>query len=273
MDIDIIKSSYPNLSEEDIRFITNKVSNKCNYYYFLDFIKTTGGNVQDAYEMFKFDEQLRSILFKYLIRFEIQIKSDFVEYVSNETHSDHFWSDRSSYIFTRDEDFMALKEKIRESFKNLNISSKTENAYAAVYVMSFGTFITMFKKINPNYKRSFIKKYTRYLPVHSYDILYKYLLCLRALRNRCAHGTHIVSRSFLNQLYQHNAITKTDYIYKTMTGLSVFELTIRYLMKTLTCGPEASKEIKRLLVKYENVYKKYGGKQTINPSIVQKLFN
>ena len=199
MDIEIIKNSYPNLTEEDIKFITNKVGNKCNYYYFLDFLKTTDGNVIDAYEMFKFDEQLRSVLFKYLIRFEIQIKSDFVEYITNETHSDHFWSDKSFYIFTRDEDFEKLKGKTKKAFKNLNISSKTANAYSAVYMMFFGTFITMFKKIiNPSYKRGFIKKYTKYLPVHSYDLLYKYLLCLRALRNRYAYGTHIVSSSFLN---------------------------------------------------------------------------
>ena len=233
----------------------------------------TNGDVKDAYEMFKFDEQLRSILFQYLIRFEIQIKSDFVEYVSKTTGSNTFWSDEQFYIFTKDGEFERLKGKIIESFKNLNISSKTANAYAAVYVMSFGTFVSVFKKINPMYKKDFIKRYTKCLPDHSYELLFKYLLCIRALRNRCAHGTHIVSRSFLNQLYQYNQIRNEEYLSESMKNLSTFELMLRYLFKTLHCGGEASLAVKKVLQKYEKIYSKYGGKQTISPTILSKLFS
>ncbi len=272
MGIEIIKSKFPFLSREDESFIERKIGDKCSHYYFLDFMMTTSGNVSDAYELFKLDEQLRSILFRYLIRFEIQIKCDFVDFIAGATGSAKFWSNKSFYMFVDDKKFDDFKNNILESFKNLNVSPNKANSYAAVHVMSFGTFIKMFKNINPMYKRIFISKYTSYLPVHSFDILLKYLYCLRALRNRCAHGTQIVSMSFANQLGQFSFIKKSENIPNGCHSFSVFELTLYYLFNMLNCGEEAKKEIKNLLLVYEGIFSRYGSKQILNPSIIKKLF-
>lgn len=57
-----------------------------------------------------------------------------------------------------------------------------------------------------------------------------------------------------------------------MYSFSVFELTIYFLIKSLHCGKERKKELKALLSIYKHIYSRYGGKQSINPSIINKYF-
>jgi len=268
----LIKNAFPNLPSDTIRSIQKKISDKCSEFYFLDFLKTTKGNVQDAYRLFNFDERLRCLLLKYVLRFEIQIKYDFVTFVSAASGDEHFWRDKKYYIFKNDFDFDNLRNKIEESFANLKESPFEADSHAATYVMSFGTFVSVYKNINPMYKREFINEYTKFLPKGDFRILHKYLLCMRALRNRCAHGTHIVSNSFVNQLSQFSSIKNVEYLKPGMERLTVFELTLYFLMKSLHCKDEFCKDLSALLAKNEHIYSKYGGKQSINPTIRQKLF-
>lgn len=268
----LIKDAFPLITDKDLSKIVDKISDKCSDYYFLDFLKTTNGNTNDAYKLFIFDERLRCLLLKYVLRFEIQIKNTFVECVSKATGDDSFWNKSQYYIFKKQEDFNKLKSKIEESFKNLNTPHNSANSYAATYVMSFGTFVSVFKNINPKYKRNFIKKYTKYLPRQDFDVLHKYLLCMRALRNRCAHGTHLVSNSFVNQLSQFRSLKDPGDIKAGMEHFSVFELTLYFLIHSLNCRKEFEIELKKLLEKNKELYSKYGGKQSINPAIIEKLF-
>lgn len=272
MTYELIKKSFLELSDESLIALHNKISNKCSEYYFLDFLKTTNGNIDDAYLLFLFDERLRCLLMKYVLRFEIQIKNDFVNVLLKNTNDNYFWSKKENYIFKDDKEFNNFINKIEEAFKNLRVSSSTANSYEAAYVMSFGTFVSFYKNIKPSLKHEFIDAYTDFLPVHSFDVLHKYLLCLRSLRNRCAHGTHIVSQSFVNQLGQYNALTNEKNAIGKMNSYSVFELTLYYMKKKLNCRNEFSKELKKLLMLNEQVYSKYGGKQSINPTIIIKLF-
>ena len=272
MALKLIHKTFPTISNKEMSDLSQMISDKCSEYYFLDFLKATNGNIKDAYGLFIFDEKLRCLLFKYVLRFEIQIKSDFIECVSKATKDDSFWNKPEYYIFKKESDFDNFKDKIEEAFKNLNTSPMLANSYAAAYVMSFGTFITMFKNINPMYKRKFIASYTKYLPSHEFGVLHKYLLCMRALRNRCAHGTHIVSNSFVNQLSQFSSLKNPTDINVGMECFSVFELTLYFLIKSLHCRLEFVKELKKMLTSYKNLYSKYGGKQSINPTIIEKIF-
>lgn len=272
MATEILKEAFPDIPEDKVTALKIKIGDKCSEYYFLDFLKATKGNTSDAYRLFIFDERLRCLLLKYVLRFEIQIKNSFVEHVVKETGDVHFWKNPKYYIYKSDKEFERLKEKIDEAFKNLATSSQSANSYAATYVMSFGTFVSVFKNINPLYKREFVKEYTKYLPVHDFNILHKYLLCMRALRNRCAHGTHIVSNSFVNQLKQFSSLKDDECIKPGMEIMSVFELTLYFLMNTLNCRTEFERDLKGLLMLNERLYSKYGGKQSINPTIIKKIF-
>ena len=268
----ILKKVFPTLEEIDIKRIHSKIGDKCNDFYFVEFLKATKGNVDDAYRLFKFDEELRSFLLKYILRFEIQIKSDFMSCLIKATNNECFWEDENNYIFRSHDEYERLMQKIRDAFANLNVITIHNDSYAVAYVISFGTFVSLFKYIKPELKKGFVKKYTKKLfKKNDYQLLNKYLLCIRALRNRCAHGTHVVSNSFVNQLNQYSTIKKEENTGPGYEFYSVFELTLKYLIDMIYCTTEFKDRLMDLLQKRKTVYYKYGGRQSVNPSIVEKL--
>ena len=268
----ILKKRFPLLTEEDIKKIHSKIGDKCNDFYFVDFLKATRGNIDDAYRLFKFDEELRSLLLKYILRFEIQIKSDFMTCLIKTTGDERFWENNENYIFGSHDEFNRLQQKIHEAFANLNVPSSHKDSYAVAYVISFGTFVSLFKYIKPELKKDFVKKYSKKLhKKNDFQLLNKYLLCIRALRNRCAHGTHIVSISFVNQLSQYSFIKKEENVGPGYEYYSVFELTLKYLIDMIYCTTEFKDKLIELLQKRRTVYSKYGGRQSVNPTVVEKL--
>jgi hypothetical protein len=135
-----------------------------------------------------------------------------------------------------------------------------------------GTFIRVFKQIKPVYKFPFSQHYTRYLPRHDFDTIHTYLLCIRALRNRCAHGNHLVSINLVNQLNQYSLIKDSARVTNPALDCSEFELTLLFLFHNLICFRELIRDLHVVLLAYEPVYSRYGGKQSINPTICAKLF-
>ena len=82
----------------DYRMAVNFIEGKCSQYYFLDYLRTTNGDVEDAIKFYVLDDRLRSLLSQYLIRFEIQLKTDFAETVQESTRCASFWKKRKFYI-------------------------------------------------------------------------------------------------------------------------------------------------------------------------------
>lgn len=272
MTISILKKLFSSLTEEDIKKIHSKIGDKCNDFYFAEFLKATKGHIDDAYRLFKFDEELRSLLLKYVLRFEIQIKSDFMTCLIKATGDERFWENEDNYIFGNHDEFDHMKQKIHEAFANLNVPSSHKDSYAVAYVISFGTFVSLFKYIKPELKKDFVKKYSKKLyKKNDFQLLNKYLLCIRALRNRCAHGTHIVSNSFVNQLAQYSFIKKEENVGPGYEHYSVLELTLKYLIDMIYCTTEFKDVLIKLLSKHKALYSRYGARQSINPTIVEKL--
>lgn len=279
--MDYIAREFPHLSDSESIEINRFIVHKCSPFYFSEFLRTTSCNVSDAEELFKFDERLRSVLIQYLLRFEIQIKNDFVQAVEKTTESTSFWNDPSFYLpnflvprFAGGKsDFDYVKSKVEESLSNLNMSSLEASDYAAFYAISFGTFIRVFKEISPVYKRDFIASYTRYLPVHDFQTMHSYLLCVRAIRNRCAHGNHLVSINLVNQLNQYSLIKQANRVANPTISCSEFELTLLFVFHNLFCFRELIRDLRKVLLRYEEIYTKYAGKQSINSTICAKLFH
>lgn len=86
------------MKPSDYRKAVTFIEGKCSQYYFLDYLRTTNGNVDDAIEFYLLDDRLRSLLAQYLIRFEIQLKTDFVDGVQASTKCSSFWNKRKFYL-------------------------------------------------------------------------------------------------------------------------------------------------------------------------------
>ena len=58
----IIKQQYPNITSTQLRRIKSSISDKCSEYYFLGFMRSSNGNVDDALKFFSLDQELRSLI-------------------------------------------------------------------------------------------------------------------------------------------------------------------------------------------------------------------
>ena len=73
----LLKKEYPNPKKTEYEKAVSFIEGKCSQYYFLDYMRATSGNVEDAIEVYLLDDRLRTLLTQYLIRFKIQLETVF----------------------------------------------------------------------------------------------------------------------------------------------------------------------------------------------------
>lgn len=276
----LLKHEYPKISKTDYQKAIDFIKGKCSQYYFLDYMRCTSGNVDDAIEFYLLDDKLRSLFTQYLIRFEIQIKTDFVDSVQASTHCSSFWSKKKYYLIEartsvktgRVSNYFRMKNRILENIKRMGFTSIGPLNHVAMYSSSFGTFQELFKLIDLPYKQIFIEKYTSHLESHDYKILNAYLESIRRIRNRCAHGNHIITLKMVNEL---NSLRKTIFSDnsspKPNHHFTVMETTIFFITKQLNCGEEFKQRINSLLNKHLLLLAKYNGKHSLSGSTFEKI--
>lgn len=279
MPMSLIKSDYPTITEQDYQKICKEISRKCNEYYFLDFLKCTEGDVDDAIDLFYFDEKLRTILLKYIMRFEIQIKCDFAEMIENATGSTSFWADSSFYYLdflipdrkgiTR---FQTTKENVQSCIDRMNFRTIRNLNCAAMYAASFGSFVTLFRGIDYCYKSNFINRYTSHLGIKTNKVLSLYFSAIKAIRNRCAHGNHVATGKMKNELYSFLSLVNSSSVSpKPGIYISVFEAVLLFLIKQSNCGNLLKGELQRLFSVYKDILKRYGRKISLFEDTIAKF--
>lgn len=277
----IIKEKYPYLSKEEYIRIDNFIKDKCSAYYFLTFLKDANSNVEDAIEFFLFDEKIRSLLIRYVLRFEIQIKNDFSSMVEKTTNSRYFWQ-KEKYCL----DEVSIKKRnhkyslfenmvyeVKESCKELAYQNVNITNNIAFYSITLGTFINIMNYIKPIYKEDFIKKYTKFLPTQDYYIFYHYMCCIRTLRNRLAHGNHIITYKLEKQFQNYEEIKELNYIDNTNDDHNYFELILGFLYQNLSSKDEFKHELTSLINKNISLIKRNEDYIPIKSNILEKIFN
>ena len=276
----LIKTEYETLNDSDIETALKFIDGKCSEYYFIDYLRCTNGNVVDAIDFYLLDDKLRSLLTQYLIRFEIQLKTDFVKTVQDSTGSPSFWNNkrffipeaRQSTIRGKVSSFTQIKKHIQGNLDRMSFTTMGPINYAAMYSSSFGTFQELYKLIDLPHKINFINKYTSHLNIHNYKILNACLESIRKIRNRCAHGNHIISLKLVNELnclrgtlFSNNCSPNPNF------HLTVTEATFIFIIKQLKCGYEFKKRLITLLKKYKLLLVKYNGKHCLSGNTIEKI--
>lgn len=142
--------------------------------------------------------------------------------------------------------------------------------YAIMYTSSFGAFQELFKNIDIQYKK-IVDAYTSHLNIHTYKILNTYIEAIRTIRNRCAHGSHIISIKMVNDLNNiRNAMFSNNSSPNTNYHLTVLEATIIFLIKQLKYGKQF-KKLKYLFLNQQTLLKKYNGKHSLSGETIVKI--
>ena len=285
--INVVKNQFPDLSKEEYSKCMSFIRDKCSEYYFCAYLALTNGNVDDAISFFKFDEKLRSFLLRYTLRFENQIKTDFACEIETQTSCSSFWSNKDYYLKSaktpkadgKPSDFTFLRRKITNWIHNagLNLSGGYSN-FVAVHACSFGSFIDLVKYIDIKYKNPFVIKSTSFLDIdHSnftkcFPLFLTYLTCVKKLRDRCAHGSYVVTSSFDRYLSPHVKLLSNDFSPNKEKDYSMLEITINFLLNYSNCRAEFKRGLKRLLENNIDLLEKYNGKHSFSSNPIKNLF-
>ena len=270
----ILKHEYPNLKSADYKKALSFIDGKYSQYYFLDYMRCSNGNVDDAIQFSILDEKLRSLLFQNIICFEIQVKTDFAISVSKETHCSNFWKKKKFYLPDatvsrskgKNSKYFLVKRKIKSGINKLHFETMGPSHLVAMYTCTFGTFIQLFKYIGKNYKQDFILKYSKNLNNRGYKIVNSYFEAIKRIRNRCAHGNHLISKKLLYDLNNLNHVIDEQ---KTNNAKIVVEKTFKFMIENLYCGENFRKELIRLFKKYKDLLSKYSKNHSI-PTVFYK---
>ena len=274
----LLKHEYPNLKGSNYRKALEFIDGKCSQYYFLDYMRCTNGDVDDAIEFYLLDDKLRTLFTQYLIRFEIQIKTDFVDSVQASTRCSSFWNKRKYYLPDarhprsrgRASKFYLMRKKIASNMSRLSFNTMGPANYAAMYSSSFGAAQELFKLIDTPYKTNFISKYTTCLTRHDYYALNSVLEAIRRIRNRCAHGNHVITLKMVNDLNNLRGLLNSNTL-NVSCHLTVMEAVLLYLCKQLNCGKEFKQRILSVLIKHHSLLAKYNGRHSLSANVANKI--
>ncbi len=274
MGINIITDEIA-LTREQKSSLTRFVNKNCSYYFFLNFIKITNGNVADAIKLYYLDEELRSIVLKYLLRLEIQMKKDFISIVEKNTSDQYFWNNPAYYIHSINQVKKGHKhsllsitvKKMNILINNMNYSTDKPTNSQAFYASTFGDFKTIHQGFIPQYKHPFNNKY---LPnvLGQTNKLQKYFICLKIIRNRCCHSNHLISLKLKNELNNRNL----DQL-ELPVLVTPFEQCLYFIYSRLDNKKGFKRKLLSSLKKYQSVWNLYSSRHILSKESIDNIEN
>lgn len=175
-----------------------------NYYRFSGYTKLFSQN--DKYEngitfdfmksIYKFDEEFKNVLLKYIFYIEVLIKTQ-IAYILSLNLGELFYKDK--IYFSSNDHFNELSDSINkkiERFKDEKYIQHYEKEklpiWVLVEILSFSDVSMLFANLKPEYQKQVA---TGYLNTNA-SYLKSYLYSLTTIRNCCAHGARIYGKYF-----------------------------------------------------------------------------
>ncbi len=164
-----------------------------------------------------------------------------------------------------------MKKKILGNISHLRFATPGPSNYLAMYSSSFGTFQELFKLIDGPHKAGFIAKYTSCLSRNDYRSLNAYLEAIRRIRNRCAHGNHVITLKMVNDLNNLRQSISAARPLSVPNHLTVMESVLVFVIAELNCGQEFKSKLLSMLKRHDAIITKYSGRHSLSASTAAKL--
>lgn len=195
---------------------------RCSYYRFkaylspfLDQEKKFNGltTFNDLYSLYKFDEELRLLVFRNIQHIEIGVRSLFDQHMTVQTNN-KFWYLSSAYFSSASSKHVRTISKVRDMFVAskedfaLHFSKKYYNehcpfyrdlppGWVAIELMSFGNISNLLKGLHPSYHKElnvdrFVQKKFN---VKNYQIFFNWISVIHDVRNLCGHHSRLFNRN------------------------------------------------------------------------------
>ena len=194
--------------------MARKVLSEINYYRFinaygLEFLDKSiekyklGTQFIDMYSIYEFDRELRHVLFGYIEKVEVKLRTAIayefgrcygpLGYLSKENFEEKFDIDKFLEILDKEKS----SQKSNDCIRHHQLHYKGMPVWVAVEFMSFGTLSNMYKHMRKENQKEIVRNVFEKNPPKPYYFT-KWFHQLVKVRNICAHYGRIYNRYFEN---------------------------------------------------------------------------
>jgi abortive infection bacteriophage resistance protein len=195
---------------------------RCSYYRFKAYlfpfkdldnkVYNSASTFEQGYELYHFDSELRTYLFRIIEKVEIGVRSALDQWITRQTGNPFWYLDsslfngngaqvktvttlRSMFVDSKEEYAVHYRDKYYNDF--CPFYRELPPAWVALELMTFGNILSLMENFSPESVNKL--KLNRFanskLGVQKYQSLTNWMSCIRQVRNACGHHNRLFNRN------------------------------------------------------------------------------
>lgn len=231
-----------------------------------------GSRFEDIVSLYYFDQDLRHLLLKYIIRIEVNIRNFIIYTVSNKYKDNPTWFVEPKIISSSS--IAKCKQIYKKEIRNnpiidrhheKHIDDEYAPAWKALEFITFGSLCSIYMSlIDEEIKTQIANKYS----LDKIDMFQNYINTIKVLRNACAHGNCIYELNiykavqkgplpYFDATYRHNICGALSVVLYILHNISQSrENDLKNALKQLIHNFQGKDKIKNLIDFDKNVLQK-----------------
>lgn len=229
------------------------------------------GSFDKAVELYRFDDELRDILFSIIGRIEIKLRSRLDHQISNFTQNP-FWYlndtlfSNTSFRFKLDTSFTRDNEEYSNHYKNSYLNDTNPNYkslppfWAIVELTAFGSILEIFKSFKkPSFqltpRQNVLDDLAKEFGAKNLKEINNWLDLIRDVRNKCAHHSRLWNR---NLRAPSSISPKLQYQPAHSNRIYLFLVLLETINQNFRIETDIKETVKQLFLEYPTVNKFLG---------------
>lgn len=211
-----------------------------------------GTNFGDIVDLYYADMKLRELFMKYISMVEICFRTRLCYYGSMACIDENVWFASERYVSNKYVDsFDSMvynitfkKNEFIDAHHKTHINDKYAPAWKTIEFMTFGATIYLYKALKSDTLK---KRIAQSFGIQRYSVLINYLLGLKTIRNKCAHGAVLYDISLPRRLKKYKPLEGIDN--SLGTTLYAVYLVLKYLLDSLS-GEQRGNEFENEMIDF-----------------------
>ncbi|MDO4802905.1 MAG: Abi family protein [Prevotellaceae bacterium] len=217
-----------------------------------------GSTFRQALDMYRFDRQLRLLIFNQIEKIEVAVRSAMVSVMSRET-GDPFWMTNPVH-FANSAKFNSSMQKIQQEYNKSredfieHFRNTYDNPFPPSWMLAeilpLGVLTRIYENIKVNqYRKKIAKEFDLNIPVFT-----SWMTIITVTRNNCCHHARIWNRVFTLRALLLSNYTRPWISSTVQQGRIFYTLCIiKYLMDAIVPNNDMASKLRWLFIEYPNI--------------------
>ena len=217
-----------------------------------------GSTFRQALELYRFDRQLRLLIFNQIEKIEVAVRAAMVSVMSQETQDD-FWMTNPIH-FANSEKFNHSMQKIQQEYNKSredfieHFRNTYDNPFPPSWMLAeilpLGVLTRIYENIRVNkYRKKIAQEFDLNIPVFT-----SWMTIITVTRNNCCHHARVWNRVFTLRALMLSNYTRPWISSTIQQGRIFYTLCIiKYLMDAIVPNNDMTAKLRWLFIEYPNV--------------------